>query len=117
MQEESLRGIIAQFLVAEAEPGVVVDESHGLHECIYRHRTAALEAARLEFGGDSVRKLCTRWRGPFIGLRVVGIEQRLAIRERPELGILLRSARDVPASSVYTLVAQLEMEKERNGYD
>ena len=26
MQEESLRGIIAQFLVAEAEPGVVVDE-------------------------------------------------------------------------------------------
>ena len=30
MQEESLRGIIAQFLVAEAEPGVVVDESHGL---------------------------------------------------------------------------------------
>lgn len=40
-----------------------------------------------------------------------------SIRERPELGILLRSARDVPASSVYTLVAQLEMEKERNAYD
>ena len=35
-----------------------------------------------------------------------------SIRNRPDLGILLRSARDVPASSVYSLVAQLEKLKE-----
>ena len=73
-----------EFLVAEAEAGVVVDEPDGLHECIYRHRAEELEAARLEFGGDSVRKLRARGGGPFVGLRVVGIEQRLAVRERPE---------------------------------
>ena len=37
-----------------------------------------------------------------------------SIRNRPDLGVLLRSARDVPPSSVYQLVAQLEKEKERN---
>ena len=37
-----------------------------------------------------------------------------SIRSRPDLGVLLRSARDVPPSSVYQLVAQLEKEKERN---
>lgn len=37
-----------------------------------------------------------------------------SLRERPDLGVLLRSARDVPPSSVYSLVAQLELEKERN---
>ena len=35
-----------------------------------------------------------------------------SIRSRPDLGVLLRSARDVPPSSVYQLVAQLEKEKE-----
>lgn len=37
-----------------------------------------------------------------------------SIRNRPDLGVLLRSARDVPPSSVYSLVAQLEREKENN---
>ena len=37
-----------------------------------------------------------------------------SIRSRPDLGVLLRSARDVPPSSVYQLVAQLEKEKEMN---
>ena len=37
-----------------------------------------------------------------------------SIRSRPDLGVLLRSARDVPPSSVYSLVAQLEREKENN---
>ena len=37
-----------------------------------------------------------------------------AIRSRSDLGVLLRSARDVPPSSVYSLVAQLEREKENN---
>ena len=37
-----------------------------------------------------------------------------SIRNRPDLGVLLRSARDVPPSSVYQLVAQLEKEKEMN---
>lgn len=36
------------------------------------------------------------------------------IRNRPDLAVLLRSANDVPPSSVYSLVAQLELEKERN---
>ena len=74
----------SQFLVAEAEAGMVVDEPDGLHKGIDRDRAEELEAARLEFGGDSVRKLRARRRGPVVGLRVVGIEQRLAVRERPE---------------------------------
>jgi len=37
-----------------------------------------------------------------------------SIRSRPDLKVLLRSAKDVPPSSVYSLVAQLELEKERN---
>lgn len=36
------------------------------------------------------------------------------IRTRPDLGVLLRSARNAPPSSVYTLVAQLEKEREGN---
>ena len=36
------------------------------------------------------------------------------IRNRPDLAVLLRSANDVPPSSVYSLVSQLELEKERN---
>ena len=74
----------AQFLVAEAETGMVVDETDGLHKRIDCHRAEELEAARLEFGGDTIRKLRTRGRGPVVGLRVVGIVQRLSIRERPE---------------------------------
>ena len=35
-----------------------------------------------------------------------------SIRNRPDLGILLRSARDVPPSSVYELVSRLEKMKE-----
>lgn len=35
-----------------------------------------------------------------------------SIRERQDLRILLHSARDVPPSSVYQLVAQLEKERE-----
>ena len=34
------------------------------------------------------------------------------IRSRPDLGVLLRSARDVPPSSVYELVSKLEKLKE-----
>lgn len=34
------------------------------------------------------------------------------IRSRPDLGVLLRSARDVPPSSVYELVSKLEKMKE-----
>ena len=37
-----------------------------------------------------------------------------SIRSRPELGILLRSAKDMPTSSVYALLSQLEREKERS---
>lgn len=37
-----------------------------------------------------------------------------SIRSRPDLGVLLRSASNVPPSSVYSLIAQLELEKERN---
>ena len=37
-----------------------------------------------------------------------------SIRNRPDLRVLLRSAKDVPPSSVYSLVAQLEREKENN---
>ena len=63
---------------------MVVDETHGLHERIDGHRAEDLEAARLELGGDAIRKLRARGGGPFVGLRVVGIEQRLSVRERPE---------------------------------
>lgn len=37
-----------------------------------------------------------------------------SIRSRPDLGVLLRSARGVPPSSVYKLVAELELEKEKS---
>lgn len=52
-------------------------------------------------------------------IETTGMDANLAelldsIRSRPDLGVLLRSARDVPPSSVYQLVAQLEKEKERN---
>ena len=51
--------------------------------------------------------------------RATGMDEDTAellnsIRSRPDLGVLLRSARDVPPSSVYSLIAQLEREKERN---
>ena len=50
-------------------------------------------------------------------IETTGMDANLAelldsIRSRPDLGVLLRSARDVPPSSVYQLVAQLEKEKE-----
>lgn len=35
-----------------------------------------------------------------------------SIRNRPDLGVLLRSAKDVPPSSVYELVSRLEKLKE-----
>jgi len=35
-----------------------------------------------------------------------------SIRTRPDLGVLLRSAKDVPPSSVYELVSKLEKMKE-----
>lgn len=35
-----------------------------------------------------------------------------SIRKRPDLGVLLKSARDVPPSSVYELVSKLEKMKE-----
>lgn len=38
-----------------------------------------------------------------------------SIRERQDLRILLRSAKDVPASSVYELIAQIERRKEGDG--
>lgn len=52
-------------------------------------------------------------------IETTGMDENLAelldsIRSRPDLGVLLRSARDVPPSSVYQLVAQLEREKERD---
>ena len=37
-----------------------------------------------------------------------------SMRERPELKMLLKSASDVPPSSVYSILAKLELEKERN---
>lgn len=39
---------------------------------------------------------------------------RELIRDRQDLRILLNSAKDVPASSVYTLIAQIEKMKEDN---
>ena len=74
----------SQFLVAEAEAGVVVDEADGLHERIDGHRAKELEAVRLEFGGNAVGELRAGWRSPFVGLRVVGVKQRLAVRKGPE---------------------------------
>ncbi len=74
----------SQFLVAEAEAGVVVDEPDGLHKGIDRDRAEELEAARLEFVGDAVGKFGARRRGPVVGFRVVGIMKRLAVRKRPE---------------------------------
>jgi predicted transcriptional regulator len=41
-------------------------------------------------------------------------ELREMLRDRQDLRILLRSAKDVPASSVYALIAQIEKEKEDN---
>lgn len=40
------------------------------------------------------------------------MQLREMLREREDLRILLKSARDVPASSVYSLIAQLEKMKE-----
>lgn len=42
------------------------------------------------------------------------IALRELIRDRQDLRILLNSAKDVPASSVYTLIAQIEKMKEDN---
>ena len=39
---------------------------------------------------------------------------REMLRDRQDLRILLHSAKDVPPSSVYQLIAQLEKEKEKN---
>ena len=63
---------------------MVIDETDGLHEGVNGDGAEELEAALLEFGGDAVRKLRSRRRRPFIGLGVVGIVQRLAVREGPE---------------------------------
>lgn len=41
-------------------------------------------------------------------------ELREMLRDRQDLRILLRSAKDVPASSVYALISQLEKIKEDN---
>lgn len=41
-------------------------------------------------------------------------ELREILRGRDDLRILLRSAKDVPASSVYALIARIEKEKEDN---
>ena len=73
-----------EFLVPEAEAGVVVDKPDGLHKGIDRDRAEELEAARLEFVGDAVGKFGARRRGPVVGFRVVGIMKRLAVRKRPE---------------------------------
>ena len=40
------------------------------------------------------------------------IELAEMLRDRQDLRILLRSAKDVPASSVYQLIAQIEKQKE-----
>lgn len=40
---------------------------------------------------------------------------RELLRDRQDLRILLNSAKDVPASSVYSLIAQIEKMKEDNG--
>ena len=42
-------------------------------------------------------------------------ELREMIRDRQDLRILLHSAKDVPPSSVYALIAQIEKEKEKSG--
>jgi len=42
------------------------------------------------------------------------IALREMLRDREDLRILLRSARDVPVSSVYALISQLEKIKEEN---
>ena len=52
-------------------------------------------------------------------IETTGMDANLAelldsIRTRPDLGVLLRSASDVPPSSVYRIVAQIEKEKEMN---
>ena len=42
-------------------------------------------------------------------------ELREMLRDRQDLRILLHSAKDVPPSSVYALIAQIEKEKEKSG--
>ena len=42
-------------------------------------------------------------------------ELREILRNRQDLRVLLHSAKDVPPSSVYMLIAQLEKEKENDG--
>lgn len=42
-------------------------------------------------------------------------ELREMLRDRQDLRVLLHSAKDVPPSSVYMLIAQLEKEKESDG--
>ena len=42
-------------------------------------------------------------------------ELRDMLRDRQDLRVLLHSAKDVPPSSVYMLIAQLEKEKESDG--
>ena len=76
--------LAGKFPVAKAEAGVVVDEADGLHERIDSHRTEELEAKLLQFGGYSVGEFRLRGHDPIVGLGVLGIVQRLAVRERPE---------------------------------
>ena len=80
----SFHGRTRQFLVAEAEAGVVVDEADGLHERIDGHWAQKLEAATLEFGGDAVGEFRPRRCRPFVGLGIVLVIERLAAREGPK---------------------------------
>ena len=75
---------LRQHLVAEAEAGVVVYEADGLHKGVDGDGAEELEASFLEFGGYAVGKLRPRRRSPLVGLGVVRIVQRLAVREGPE---------------------------------
>lgn len=60
----------------------------------------------------------------YLGVDLSGIEKseepdefREMLRNRQDLRILLKSASDVPPSSVYALVSQLEKMKENNNAD
>ena len=51
----------------------------------------------------------------FLGIRFADYEKSEQLEElRDDLRILLRSASDLPPSSVYALIAQIEKEKERS---
>lgn len=51
----------------------------------------------------------------YLGIDLTSIEKSEQLEElRDDLRILLRSAKDLPPSSIYSLIAQIEKEKEKS---